>query len=348
MRFIGRDNVKTYTEKDFIRQTPNAPLWQDSAWLNWWDVTNKVGGIHRIGHEYNKLDGQPDMVAAWSNLVTPKGIYKRVTYLPLREEDKLPTGWGSGDTTSRVEFDGADSLWTIDDPEHDVQAELLFRDFHPAFRGFPSSGRTSEDIAPDHIDVAGSITGTITMQGDTFTADGMGVRDHGWGHRDLYTMRSHRYVSGTFGPDFSFCSWAVHNGVNDRIEIFGFVVRDDTVIFPKDIDIVAYTEIDSASVRGGRIRYTLPDDEVIEAEIIAEAPGLMNYFHNMPNNNTLGRAICGGRIGSGQFESSSNYHAGNRAPTKLQRALAGNGFFPALPVEEWQKEGSPFLSKTTI
>ena len=53
MNFIGRDYVKQYTKADFIRQEPHGPLWQDSAWLNWWDVSGKVGGVHRIGHEYN-------------------------------------------------------------------------------------------------------------------------------------------------------------------------------------------------------------------------------------------------------------------------------------------------------
>jgi len=348
MKFIGRDNVKVYEESHFTRQQPQGPLWQDSAWLNWWDVQNKVGGVHRIGHEYNKPHGDVPRVAAWSNLVTPKGVFRRVLYLPLREEDKLRNGWGGGDDTCRVEFDGEGSVWTIDEPTTGVSAKLRFKDFHGAFRGFPSSGRTSEDIAPDHIDVAGSVIGTITMQGDTFKANGMGSRDHGWGHRDLYTMRSHRYVSGTFGPDLSFVAWAIHNGVNDSIETFGWIVKGDTVIFPKDIDIVAYTEIDSASTRGGRIKYLLPDGEVIESELIAAAPGLQNFFHNMPNLNTLCVATCKGRVGAGMFESSMNFHEGHRAPTKMQRALVGNGFFPAISEGQWNGPNTPFLTKRTL
>ena len=348
LTFIGRNNVKVYGKADFLRQQPRGPQWQDSAWLNWWDPKNQVGGVHRLGHEYNRPEGGPPMVAAWSNLITPTGIYRRVKYLPLREQDKLPTGWGSGDDTSRVEFDDEGSVWTIHDPEFDVSAKLRFRDFHPAFRGFPSSGRTQEDIAPDHIDVAGSITGTITMQGDTFQADGMGVRDHGWGHRNLYTMRSHRYISGTFGADFSFVSWAIHNGVNDRIEIFGWVMKGDTAIFPKDIDIVVYAEIDSCSTRGGRIRYLLPDGETIDAKLIAAAPGMQHYFHNLANNNTSCVAHCNGRVGAGMVETSMNYHEGHRAPTKTQRAIVASGFFPALPVDQWNGPDTPFLAKRTL
>src|ERR1700736_6780513 len=124
MKFIGRDNVKVYDESHFTRQQPQGPLWQDSAWLNWWDVQNKVGGVHRIGHEYNKPHGDVPRVAAWSNLVTPKGVFRRVLYLPLREEDKLRNGWGGGDDTCRVEFDGEGSVWTIDEPTTGVSAKL--------------------------------------------------------------------------------------------------------------------------------------------------------------------------------------------------------------------------------
>jgi hypothetical protein len=47
-------------------------------------------------------------------------------------------------------------------------------------------------------------------------------------------------------------------------------------------------------------------------------------------------------------ETSMNYHEGTRAPTRLQRAIAQSGFFPALPVERWNEAGTPFLVKRTL
>ena len=348
MKVIGRENLTMYDESHCLRQQPTDEVrWQDSAWLNWWDSENKVGGVHRIGHEYNNPDSGP-VIALWINLVTPKGVYKRVVYQPLREEDKLPNGWGGGDDTCRLEIENGLHVWKIDDPQEGVSATLSFKDFHPSFNGFPQSGQTAEDIAPCHIDVHGSVKGTIVMKGETFKADGMGVRDHGWGHRELDVMTSHRYVSGTFGPDFGFTSWAIHNR-RGSIEIFGWVVKDDQVIFPKNIDIVAYTEIDSVSTRGGQVRFDLANDEVIECELIADAPGLMNYFHNMPNLNTLCRAVCNGREGAGMLESSMNYHRGDRTPDIMQCGLVQNGFYSG-PFFEQQGESanSPFLVKRTI
>lgn len=346
MKFIGRDDVLRYDESHFVRQQPGGErLWQDSAWLHWWDLAGKVGGVHRIGHEYN-IEGGPK-VALWVNLVTPKGAYKRVVYQPLREADKLPKGWGGGDDTCRFEYIDGLHVWTIDDREAGISAELRFKDFHESFRGFPSGGRTFEDVTAHHLDVGGSVTGTINMKGSAFRVDGMGVRDHGWGHRDLGTMRSHRYVAGVFGPDLVLNAWAIHHAVSGGIEAFGWAVKGETVVFAKDVDIVAYTEIDSTSTRGGHAAFTLADGEVMEMELTAVAPGLMNYFHNMPNLNTLCRATLNGREGSGMLESSMNYHQGQRAPDKLQRGLVANGFYPA-PLEPRAGSGDAFIRKRTL
>ncbi|MET0985513.1 MAG: hypothetical protein ABW034_08910 [Steroidobacteraceae bacterium] len=334
MKVIGRDEVVWYDESHLVRQTPGKDRkWQDSNWLHWWDDKNKVGGVHRMGHEYN-IEGGPK-VAAWSNLITPKGIYRHVVYLPLRESDKMANGgWGGGDDTARVEIIDGMNVWTIDDKEAGVSAKLNFRDYHTQFRGFPGAGRTAEDIAPHHIDVGGSVKGTITMQGTAFEADGFGERDHGWGHRDLYTMLSHRYAAGCFGPDLVYNCWIIHNGVSNSIEGFGWIVRDDTIIFAKECDIVAYTEVDSASTRGGKLSMKLANGELFESELTAVAPGLMNYFHNMPNNNTLCRVAAGNRQGTGMLETSMNYHQGNRVPDLMVHGITKNGFYPAAEVKK--------------
>src|SRR5215210_5437792 len=162
MQFVGRPEVRTYEESDYLRFEPGPePKWQDSTWLQWFDLEHGTGGVHRIGHEYN-LEGGP-VISAWTDLVTPAGIYKHVTFLPLREEDKLPLGWGSGDDVARNEVIDGEHIWTIDDPESQVSARLAFVDYHGAFCGFPFSGQTIDDITSHHIDISGSITGTITM-----------------------------------------------------------------------------------------------------------------------------------------------------------------------------------------
>jgi hypothetical protein len=327
MNFTGRQNVKVYDDSHILRQPPlTGRKWQDSTWLQWWDNTNNVGGVHRIGHEYNGPDGPK--VAAWTNLITPKGVFKRVAYLPLREADKLAKGWGGGDDTVRQEYIDGKHAWFINIPESRVSAELHFKDFHGAFRGFPNSGKTSETISAEHIDVAGTVTGKITMGGETFAVNGMGLRDHGWGYRDVNLILSHRYVTGCFGPDLSFCAYCVHNASSDTIETFGWVVKGDTAHFAKKIDMIAYVENDSSTTRGGHIQLTLADGEVLDCELTAVAPGIMCHVHNMFNNNTLCRATCNGRVGTGMFETSMNFHQGSRVPVKMVGNLLDTGYFP--------------------
>lgn len=351
MKFTGRENVHVYDDSKTFRQEPlpGPRKWQDSTWLQWWDDENKVGGVHRIGHEYNLASGPP-MISAWTAIITPKGIGKRVAWLPLREEDKLPGGWGGGDGAMRQEFVDGAHAWYIDDAEANMSAELHFRDYYGGFRTFPSHGKTAEEISSDHIDIAGSVTGWIKMDGETFPVNGKGLRDHGWGYRDVNLILSHRYVTGAFGPDLSFCCYSVHNASHNGIETFGFVMKDDTVHFAKKIDMLAYVENDSSTTRGGRIRVTLADGYVLDVELTAVAPGIMGNMHNMYNTNTLCRAVTSdGRVGSGMFETSMNFHQGERRPGKMVGNLLDTGYYPGASVGRAAGPGDPhFISINTL
>lgn len=348
MKFVGRDSVRTYTDADSLRFDPGpAPRWQDSTWLQWWDLEHAVGGVHRIGHQYN-IDGGP-MVAGWTNLVTPAGIYKHVTYLPLRDEDKLANGWGSGDDCARNEIVDGEHIWTIEDPGAGVSARLSFTDYHGAFNGFPGSGQTAEDLVPDHIDISGPVSGSITIKGKTFPVSGMGMRDHGWGRRDVLTMHSHRYVTGCFGPELSFCAYAFHM-YEEVITTFAWVVRHDVVTFASDVDILAYAEVDSFSTRGGRVRLQLADGSELDCELEAVAPGLVNTLGDTGfyNNNTLCRVTSDDQVGTGHFESSMNFFQGTRQGQRMQRALLGNGLYPGTPAEMRAQADNPFLPIRTV
>ncbi len=349
MEFVGRSAVRTYDESDYLRAEPGPePRWQDSTWLQWVDLDAGLGGVHRIGHEYN-FEGGP-MIAAWTSLVTPSGIFKRMTWLPLRDEDKLENGWGGGDETCKNEIVGDEHVWTIQDPGGEVSAHLSFTDYHGAFCGFPSSGQTVDDITSHHIDISGDVTGTISFQGETFDVQGMGLRDHGWGRRDVLTMYSHRYVTGCFGPELSFCAYAIHNSVEDAIATFGWCVRGDTVTFATDVDIVAYAEVDSFSTRGGHVRLTLADDTVLDCELTAFAPGLVSILPSAGfyNNNTLCRADANGRVGTGHIETSMNFHHGTRQAERMLRAVVQNGVYPGTPDEMRAGPNNPFIPKRTI
>jgi hypothetical protein len=87
---------------------------------------------------------------------------------------------------------------------------------------------------------------------------------------------------------------------------------------------------------------------VLECELIAEAPGLQNFFHNLGNNNTLCRAVCNGKIGSGQIETSMNYYEGRRPAGRMQRALSANGFYPGTFELKGDVQDERFIPKRTL
>ncbi len=111
MEIVGGGSVHVYEAVD---EGPHAPgpqeLWQESVFLLWWDLVQGIGGFYRIGHEINHATGP--MIALWSTTFSPHGHYKKTTYLPLRPEDRLPDGFGSGEGTVRYTFDGQ-CVWTM-------------------------------------------------------------------------------------------------------------------------------------------------------------------------------------------------------------------------------------------
>lgn len=348
MEYTGRDRLRVYGEDTNFRMPPQPGprKWQDSTWLQWWDPSSRCGGVHRIGHEYNVAEGQ--MVAGWTNLITPRGVLKHVTWLPLREEDKLARGWGSGDDHCRNEYIDGAHVWFIDDKENDIAAELHFHDYHKPFCGFPSSGKTAEEISSDHIDIAGRITGWVRMEGETFPIDGQGLRDHGWGYRDVNLILSHRYVTGAFGPDLWFCAYSVCNASSDSVESFAWLVRDGVVNFAKDVDMIAYVENDGSTTRGGHLTLTLADGGTFDCELTATAPGIMCRVHNMFNNNTLCVATAEGRTGSGMFETSLNFHQGTREPVRMVGNLLHTGYYPGAASGRATRPDGPYIKIQTL
>jgi hypothetical protein len=323
MRVVGGGQVHVF---DAIDEGPHKAgpqeLWQESVVLVWWDLKQSIGGFYRIGHEVNHPDGP--MVALWSNTVSPEGVFKKTAYLPLRPQDRIAKGFGSGDGSLRFEHDG-DCVWTLED--QDISATLRVHDFHPGIDCYPKHGAISE-FAPHHMEVAGRVSGQLTVKGKRYEVDGLGFRDHGWGARAWDALLSHRWLSGVFGADLSFCalSW---QATDDSMAQFGWVVKHDQVIYAKQLDIVAYVECDAMTTRGGHLKMTLTTGEVVEVAFEAVARSIMSYHHDVACVDTLCKITSGERTGIGDFETTSNGQQGKRRPRNLARGIIENGWHPA-------------------
>jgi hypothetical protein len=146
---------------------------------------------------------------------------------------------GSGDDIATHIFEDGQHKWTFDDEEHEVKARINFEDIGPNLSGFPQKGAASDGFASHHFDIPGTVSGTVTMKGHTYTINGQGVRDHAWGPRDWNkSILSHRWVVGSAGEDLSFVGVSYHS-YQDLLANFGWVVRGGKVTYAKEIDIVA-------------------------------------------------------------------------------------------------------------
>jgi hypothetical protein len=324
MEIIGGGKMHVYPPADETPHQPGAQEnWQESVVLTFWDLKNSVGGYFRIGHEHNFNGGQ---ISLWSNVMTPEGVFHRADDVPLRAEDKSKNGFSADNGALRFEYDGQ-ITWTV--KEKDLTATLKVEDFHPAIDGYQRGGKSQlGDYAPQHVEVACRVTGTITSKGKTYQVDGLGMRDHGWGVRTWDALLSHRWTVGTFDKDNSFCTVCFH-AANDSMAKFGWVVRGDKIIYADKVDVVSYIECDGTSNRGGVTRMTLSTGEMFEAHFEPVTTSLMSWIHGTACMDTLCKVRWGDRIGAGQFESTANMQHGTRHPTVFDGGVGPSGWYPA-------------------
>ena len=242
------------------------PLLQESVLLHWNDREQGIGGWHRIGHEVNNQDGR---VSLWSFMFDETGWqYRRCADLPLTTADQFPNGFGAGAALRFVYEDGA-AKWLIDDGP--LNARLECRNFFPLVDPFAPDDEIAVQRSPHHFEVAGRVTGQVTYKDRTVSIDGYGFRDHSWGARDWENgMLNHRWFTGSLGPELSFAAITgqVQSG---KLVRAGFVSRNDETVLARSVDVVAHMEPDGLTHRGGEIRLTLPDDEIVHIRCTARA-----------------------------------------------------------------------------
>jgi hypothetical protein len=90
-------------------------------------------------------------------------------------------------------------------PHKHVRIDLVHEAVGPAY-GRAGSGESSGDhereFARAHYEQHMRVSGTMTIDGETFELDATGLRDHSWGPRYWQAIHSYRWLTCTFGPDF--------------------------------------------------------------------------------------------------------------------------------------------------
>lgn len=320
MNVTGGGTVIEYGPAQEGPQVPGSdPFWQDSVVLVWWDLENKVGGMHRIGHEMNVAGGP--QVTLWNYVFSPEHIFKRDDRIPLRAGDRDGRRFNSGDDTCIFEYTDH-PVWIINDT--DVSAELHIEDYHAPVDIYPKKGAMADDVAPNHMEVAGRVSGELTIKGKHYHVNGLSFRDHGWGTRKWDVFVGHRWMAATLSDGTMLFAQTFHSS-DDQLVRFGCIIKDNVITYCKNVDILVYLEADGLTHRGGRVVMTLSTDEVIQVECVPLQKGIVSWIHGIACVDTICRLEHNGIEGICDFEVTNNSLRGTHRPTLALNAIVDNG-----------------------
>ena len=311
-----------YEDHDELPHQPGPdPAWQESVFLHWYDPRVGVGGVHRIGHEVSA-----GITALWCGVVSRDGVrFRRSQSISYRPEDRLPDGFAAGET-QRMTFDPHPRLSVKEDG---CELDLVVSDFYPRTDFFPKDAAVSTEFAAHHFEASGRVTGTCVLGGATYEIDGFGHRDHSWGPRRWDTLLSHRWVSGTFGPQLSFGSVVWHDRGGTLLQT-GYLVRDGEVTYA-DVDVVVHMEADALTHRGGEVTWRTRDGAELTLHPRA-VDGVLSMHRGVACVDTLCEVEHDGMIGACDFEISTNPRQGGGPVLTVLRAVAEDGLTKYSPL----------------
>jgi hypothetical protein len=304
-----------YPERDERWHVPAGdPWWQESWYLAWYDRERGIGGLHRCGHEPNQESG---ILNLWSAVMTDEGTRFRrsESRLPLAGSDREGDGFGAG---SLMRWEVAGSGLRFSARDDGVQIDLTVTNFYPPVGFYAQEGTLHQDFAAHHYESSGRVVGSVELDGVSYAVDGLCHRDHSWGVRKWDTVLSHRWISGTYGPQLS-VSTTLWHGVDGSLTRAGCVVRDGEITLADTVDAVTYQETDGVTHRGGEVWLGLPGETLhLRGKPV---DGVVNEHRGVACFDTICQSEHDGAPGFLDIESTNNAQDG-KEPVKL--ALAGN------------------------
>ena len=210
-------------EDEYPHEPDAAANYNESMYLNVFDVRQEVGGWFRLGNRVN--EGYAEMSVC---LYLPGG---RVGFLygrpAITSNDAMDAGGLRIEVVTpfehlRVTYDGTVCL--LDDPLQMADPRRAFADnpmvpckvaldvrgIAPMYGGRPvyEDGTEPEvdaerSFAKAHYEQHVAATGTIEVGDETVEVDGLGLRDKSWGPRHWQALRWYRWLPMVFGEDFA-------------------------------------------------------------------------------------------------------------------------------------------------
>jgi hypothetical protein len=297
--------------------------WQESIAIHWCDPAQRVGGMHRIGHEPGQKDG--GLIAHNLGVFGGEQRFRHNVTSPLsgQLDDRY-----FGDAAHNWRFD--DGVGRLSLRTEDCEVDLHVENLYPITDFFPRGNSSlTDEFAAHHYETSGVATGTARIGNATYDINGYCHRDHSWGiRRWADALAAHRWVSGVLGRDLCFGSvaWLAPDG---SLAAAGYVVRDGEVSIAERADVVVWTEIDATSHRGGELLLVVDGEEL--RFTCRAMDGWLNEHHGTIWLDKLCLVEHAGRTGYCDFETSENARMGRGPVYVCAGAAMTNGLTSRTP-----------------
>ncbi len=307
---------------EYCHEPDAATNYNESMYLNAFDLDQEVGGWFRLGNRVN--EGYAEMTVC---VYLPGG---RVGFVYARPEITENTQMSAGGLTIdvvepfehlTVTYRGKVCL--LDDPSQmaeprvafkenpwvECEIDLDFRGVSPMYGGKPMYDDGTEieveaekSFAKAHYEQHGSMKGTIRVGEEIIDLDGFGLRDKSWGPRYWQAISWYRWLPFVFGADFAM----MVSNVGGRTG--GMVLKDGEYHQIRNATIESTWDDDNYQT--GMVCHVETDDDTFEVrgEVISLIP-LRNRRPDADGNQMVTRITeamtryeCDGRKGIGMSE----------------------------------------------
>jgi hypothetical protein len=210
--------------------------------------------------------------------------------------------------------------------EKGCDVDVVFENFYPILGlwGDDEAAALTESVAAGHFECSGRITGRARLGDRTYEIEALGHRDHSWGIRHWNAWNSHRWCTGSCGPELSFAAFTSHLP-DGTLLTGGYVVRDGTPVRAESAEVVVYLEADGLTHRGGEATLRFPGGEDVRLRCDAMDGVLFHHRDSWLVDTACRVQDSEGRRGVCNLEVSNNPLGGVRAPTLALRAAMLDG-----------------------